>query len=452
MLNESGNPDANQQQVPTISAHLPASAPSVCPSSTPAVSIARVAKPIAAANGTMSTSRNAKPTPPAITSMSERQESADQLAQRAFGAFMSTIRDAIYFPLNPPPIPALGNAAGFSLRLRDRSGMGRDVLVAGRDQLLKLAAASPVLAGVGVEGLADAPQLELDIDRDKAGAEGLSMADIGTVLGAAFGSSYVNDFPNQGRLQRVVVQADVQRRMQPEDLARLTVRNAQGQMVPLSSVATARWVTGPVQLNRYNGYPTIRISGQAAPGSSSGDAMAEMERLVGQLPAGIGYEWTGQSYEERLSGNQAPLLYALSALAVFLCLAALYESWSIPFAVMLVVPLGTLGTVLLTATSGLANDVYFKVGLLTVMGLAAKNAILIIEFAKDLHAQGRGLVQATIEAARLRLRPIPMTSLAFMLAVLLVPVFFVVVRRIFGGSNPRKPRIDTAPLPSKEQA
>lgn len=180
--------------------------------------------------------------------------------------------------------------------------------------------------------------------------------------------------------------------------------------------------------------------------------MAEMERLVGQLPAGIGYEWTGQSYEERLSGNQAPLLYALSALAVFLCLAAFYESRSIPFAVMLVVPLGTLGTVLLTATSGLANDVYFKVGLLTLMGLAAKNAILIIEFAKDLHAQGRGLVQATIEAARLRLRPIPMTSLAFVLAVLLVPVFFVVVRRIFGGSNPCKPRIDTAPLPFKEQA
>ena len=408
----------------------------------------------------------------------EREESADALARRAFGTFMGTIRDAIVFPLNPPPIPALGNSSGFSLRLQDRGGLGLAALSGARDQLLKAAGASAVLAGVRIEGLADAPQLELDIDRDKAGAQGLAMADIGAALGAAFGSAYVNDFPNRGRLQRVIVQAEFTRRMQPEDLSRLAVRNAGGQMVPFSTFSTARWVNGPVQVVRYNGYPAYRISGQAKPGFSSGDAMAEMERLIGELPAGVGYEWTGQSYEERLSGNQAPMLYAVSALAVFLCLAALYESWSIPLAVMLVVPLGILGTVLLTGAFGLANDVYFKVGLLTVMGLSAKNAILIIEFAKDLHAQGRDLVEATLEAARLRLRPILMTSLAFMLgvlplmlasgassasqraigtavfggmltgtvlAVLLVPVFFVVVRKRLKGSE-RQRRLDAAHL------
>ena len=411
---------------------------------------------------------------------SEREDTAEQLAGRAFGAFMGTIRDAIVFPLSPPPIPALGSSAGFSLRLQDRGGLGLPALGAAKDQLLAAARGSTVLAGVRVEGLPDAPQLLIDIDRDKASAQGLDIAAIGQSLSAAFGSTYVNDFPNRGRLQRVIVQSDAVQRMQPEDLGRLPIRNAQGQLVLLSSVATTRWTTGPLQVVRYNGFPAYRISGQAAPGRSTGEAMDEMQRLVDQLPQGIGLEWSGQSYQERLSGNQAPLLFALSALAVFLCLAALYESWSVPFAVMLVVPLGILGTVLLTTFSGLANDVYFKVGLLTVMGLSAKNAILIIEFAKDLQAQGRGVAAAALEAARLRLRPILMTSLAFMLGVLplmlasgassasqraigtavfggmftgtllalvFVPVFFVVVRGRFRGSD-RQRRLDAERMAS----
>ena len=394
-------------------------------------------------------------------------EGATEIAGRAFGA-LSTIRDAIIFPVNPPPIRELGNATGFTFRLQDRGGLGHDALLAARNQLLGMAAKSPVLKGVRPEGLEDTPQLQLDIDRDKANALGVSFADINSALSNAIGSSYLNDFPNQGRQQRVILQADAPQRLQPEDLLQLYVRNSQGNMVPFSSFASSRWITGPVQLVRYNGYPAMKISGDAAPGYSTGEAMAEMERLVAQLPAGVGYEWTGGSLEEKTSGAQAPALFALSLIAVFLVLAALYESTSIPLAVLLVVPLGVLGALLGATLRGMPDDVYFKVGLIAIIGLSAKNAILIIEFAKDLQAQGRGLIDATLEAVHLRFRPIIMTSLAFILGVLplvvasgagsasqraigtgvmggmitatvlavfLVPVFFVVVRRIFKGSE-----------------
>jgi multidrug efflux pump len=409
------------------------------------------------------------------------ENSAAAIVDRAKRA-LSSIRDAIIKPVNPPPIRELGNATGFTFRLQDRGGHGAAALLAARNQLLELASKSPVLHDVRPEGLEDTPQLLLDIDRDKAGALGLSFADINTTLSTAIGTSYVNDFPNQGRQQRVIVQVDAPQRLRPEDLLKLYVRNSKGAMVPFSSFASSRWTTGPVQLVRFNGYPAYRISGEAAPGRSTGEAMAEMERLATQLPAGFGYEWTGQSYEEKTSGSQAPALFALSLLAVFLVLAALYESASIPFAVMLVVPLGILGSLLGASIRGLPNDVYFKVGLIAIIGLSAKNAILIIEFAKDLHAQGKGLVDATLEAAQLRFRPIVMTSLAFILGVLplvvasgagsasqraigtgvmggmitatvlavfLVPVFFVVVRKIFKGSE-RQRRMYAAHLEHKE--
>ena len=394
-------------------------------------------------------------------------ESASAIAAEASGAF-SKIRDAVVFALNPPPISALGNATGFSFRLQDRAGLGHEALLEARNQLLALAAESPVLAGARPEGLEDAPQLEMDIDREQASALGVSFTEISAVLGTALGSAYVNDFPNNGRQQRVIVQADIPDRAQLEDLEDLFVRNAAGDMVPLSAFSEASWELGPVQLARYNGYPAMKIAGNAAPGYSTGEAMAEMERLMGQLPLGFGYEWTGQSLQEKLSGAQAPALFALSLLAVFLCLAALYESWSIPAAVMLVVPLGILGSLAATLMRGLPNDVYFKVGLIAIIGLSAKNAILIIEFAKDLQAEGKGLIEATLEAVKLRFRPIIMTSLAFtlgvlplviasgagsasqraigtavmggmiaatVLAVFFVPVFFVVVRRIFKGKR-----------------
>lgn len=396
-----------------------------------------------------------------------KEDSADAIAGRAFGA-LSTIKDAIVFPLNPPPIRELGNATGFTFRLQDRGGLGHDALVAARNQLLGMAAQSKILAGVRPEGLEDAPQLQLDINRDKANALGLTFESINSVMSTLLGSSYVNDFPNQGRQQRVIVQADAPRRLQPEDLNKLYVRSATGTMVPFSSFTTSKWITGPVQLIRYNGYPAMKISGGAAPGYSTGDAMEEMQALVEKLPAGFGFEWTGQSLEEKTSGSQAPALYALSLIAVFLVLAALYESTSIPLSVMLVVPLGILGALLGVTLRGMPNDVYFKVGMIAVVGLSAKNAILIIEFAKDLQAQGKGLIEATLEAVHLRFRPIIMTSLAFILGVLplviasgagsasqraigtgvmggmitatvlavfLVPVFFVVVRTFFKGNE-----------------
>lgn len=290
--------------------------------------------------------------------------------------------------------------------------------MAARNQLLGMAGQSKVLKNVRPDGLEDSPQYQVDIDREKANALGVAFADINNVLSTALGSAYANDFPNYGRQQRVIVQADRINRMQPEDIMNLYVRNTQGSMVPMSAFAKGHWVVGPVQLVRYNGYPSVRISGDAATGASTGDAMDEMEHLASRLPAGIGFEWTGQSLQEKSSGSQAPALYALSLLAVFLVLAALYESWSIPAAVILVVPLGVLGALLGVTLRFMPDDVYFKVGLIAVVGLSAKNAILIIEFAKDLQAQGKGLIEATLEAVHLRFRPIIMTSFAFILGVL----------------------------------
>ena len=396
-----------------------------------------------------------------------QEHAAQSVAGRAFVA-LSKVRDAFIFPLSPPPIPELGTASGFSFRLQDRGGLGHDALLAARNQLLGMASKDPILAGIRPDGLEDASQIEMSIDREKAASQGVSFAAINSAISTGFGSNYVNDFPNAGRLQRVVVQADQEARMQPEDLLRLNVINTNGQSVPMSAFASVRWVTGPVQSIRYNGYPAMRIAGDASPGHSTGEAMDEMEKLATQLPAGIGYEWTGQSREEKLSGSTAPILLAFSLLAVFLCLAALYESWSIPMAVLLVVPIGVLGALLGAWSRGFANDVYFKVGLITIIGLSAKNAVLIIEFAKDLQATGKPVVEAALEAIRLRFRPIIMTSLAFMLGVLplaistgagsasqraigtgvmggmatativgvvFVPLFFVLVRSFFKGSK-----------------
>lgn len=346
--------------------------------------------------------------------------SAQALAGRAFGA-LSGIRDAFIFPLSPPPIPELGQASGFNFRLQDRGSKGHEALVAARNQLLGMASKSPVLTQVRPDGLEDAPQLQVDVDRDKAAALGVSFEAINSTLSTALGSAYVNDYPARGRLQRVVVQADATARMDAEGLLRMTVTNAKGQAVPLSAFSSTRWVKGAMQTVRYNGYPAMRLGGAAASGFSSGDAMAEMEKLAAQLPEGFGFEWTGISREEKLAGNQAVILYGFAILAVFLCLAALYESWAIPLSVILVVPLGVLGVVLATLLRGMSNDVYFQVGLVTIIGLSAKNAILIIEFAKDLQAQGKSAMEAALAAAKLRFRPIVMTSMAFMLGVL--PLF-----------------------------
>jgi multidrug efflux pump len=401
------------------------------------------------------------------------EHTAQALAGRATGALQG-VRDAFIFALSPPPIPELGRGTGFSFRLQDRGGNGHEALLAARNQLLGLASQSKVLVGVRPEGLEDAPQLQLDIDRDKASALGVSFDAINAAISTALGSAYINDFPNAGRLQRVIVQADAPARMQPEDLLNLNALNTKGQPVPLSAFANTRWVVGPMQTVRYNGYPTMRISGDAAPGRSTGDALDEMERLAAQLPPGFAFEWTGQSREEKLSGATVFILLGFALLAVFLSLAALYESWSIPVAVLLVVPLGVLGAVLGANLRDFPNDVYFKVGLITIIGLGAKNAVLIIEFAKNLQAQGKDLIEATLEACHLRFRPILMTSMAFILGVLplaiatgagsasqraigtgvmagmisatalgvfFVPLFFVVVRRLFKGSE-RQRRMD----------
>ncbi len=391
------------------------------------------------------------------------EHTVQSVIARAFGRF-STIKDAIIFPLNPPAINELGNSTGFDLELQDLAGLGHEKLLAARNQLVEMAAKNPTVAGVRVQGLEDASQLKIEMDEQKANALGVSSADINSTLQTCFGSAYVNNFINGNRVQRVSVQLDAPFRMSPDDVKDVYVRNRAGTMVPLSEFTTVSWVYGSPQLQHYNGFPSYEIIGAAAPGKSTGEAMDAMEQMVRQLPAGIGYEWTGQSYEERLSGSQAPMLYGLSLLVVFLCLAALYESWSIPLSVIMVVPLGILGALLATKLRGLPNDVYFKVGLLTIVGLATKNAILIIEYAKDLQAEGRDLIDATLEAVHLRLRPILMTSFAFILGVLplalsvgagsasrnaigtgvaggmlaatalgifLIPVFYVVVRRIF---------------------
>jgi len=377
---------------------------------------------------------------------------------------LRAVRDAKVTALQPPPIDNLGNSSGFSFRLQDRGQKGYAALMQAKDDLLAAAKASPVLQNVYAEGLPEAPLVQLMIDREAAAAQGVTFADINSTISTNLGSAYVNDFPNRGRMQRVIVQADTMGRMNPEDILSYNVKNARGDLVPLSSFARIHWAVGPTQIVGFNYYPAVRISGEAKPGYTSGDAIAEMEKLAGRLPRGFGYDWSGQSLQEKLSGSQAPFLLALSALVVFLCLAALYESWTVPLAVLLTVPLGICGAVLAASARGLPNDVYFTVGLVTIIGLAAKDAILIIEFAKTLRAQGMALREATLTACRLRFRPILMTGLAFVsgvlpmvvasgagaksqqalgtgvmggmiavvvLALLMVPVFFVVVQRLF---------------------
>jgi multidrug efflux pump len=338
------------------------------------------------------------------------------LAQRAQQHFFS-FRDAMVFAFAPPAVLELGNATGFDVFLQDRAGIGHEKLMEARNQFLGMAAQSKVLYQVRPNGLNDEPQYHLEIDDAKARALGVSISDINSTLSISFGSSYVNDFIDRGRVKKVYVQGQAGARMSPEDLKKWYVRNSAGTMVPFSAFAKGEWIYGSPKLARYNGVEAMEILGSPAPGYSTGEAMAEVEAIAKKLPAGVGISWTGLSYEERLSGSQAPALYALSLLMVFLCLAALYESWSIPIAVMLVVPLGIIGALMATSLRGLSNDVYFQVGLLTTIGLAAKNAILIVEFAKELHEQGRSLRDAAIEACRLRLRPIIMTSLAFVLGV-----------------------------------
>lgn len=391
------------------------------------------------------------------------------IAGRAMGTF-SQIKDAMVFAFNLPAIVELGTATGFDFQLIDQANLGHEQLTQARNQLFGMIAQHPdLLVGVRPNGLEDTPQFKIDIDQEKAQALGVSISDINTTLGAAWGGSYVNDFIDRGRVKKVYVMAEAPYRMLPSDIGNWYVRGSSGQMVPFSAFSTSRWEYGSPRLERYNGLPSMEILGQAAPGKSTGEAMDMMEQLASKLPTGIGFDWTGMSYQERLSGNQAPALYAISLIVVFLCLAALYESWSIPFSVMLVVPLGVFGALLAATMRGLTNDVYFQVGLLTTIGLSAKNAILIVEFAKDLmEKEGKGLIEATLEAVRMRLRPILMTSLAFILgvmplvistgagsgaqnavgtgvmggmvtatvlAIFFVPVFFVVVRRRFSRKS-----------------
>lgn len=394
----------------------------------------------------------------------ERQRpdlSVKAVTGKAMAYFMS-LKSAFVFAFPPPAVVELGTANGFNLFLQDNAGLGHAELLAARNQLLGMAAQDKRLMAVRPNGQEDTPELQLDIDTAKAAALGLRQADINQTIAAGWGSSYVNDFIDRGRVKKVFIQGDTDARMAPEDLQKWFVRNQQGDMVPFAAFASAQWRYGSPRLERYNGVPAMEIQGAAAPGYSTGDAMQAMIELATKLPAGIGIEWTGVSYQERLSGGQAPLLYALSLLVVFLCLAALYESWSVPAAVMLVVPLGILGAVVAALTQGLANDIYFQVGLLTTVGLAAKNAILIVEFAIERQQQGLDLPQAALAAVRLRLRPIIMTSMAFifgviplalahsagsgaqnalgvtviggtlassLLAVIFVPLFFVLIKR-----------------------
>ena len=344
------------------------------------------------------------------------ENSVFALAKRAQAHFFS-FRDSMTFAVVPPSVLELGNATGFDLYLQDQAGLGHAKLMEARNQFLGLAAQSKILAGVRPNGLNDEPQYQLVIDDERANALGVTMSDINTTLSIALGGSYVNDFIDRGRVKKVYVQGEAGSRMSPEDLKKWYVRNATGEMVPFASFASGTWVYGSPKLSRYNGVTAEEILGVPAPGYSTGQAMDEVESIIKKLPAGIGYSWTGLSYEERLSGSQAPALYALSLLVVFLCLAALYESWSIPISVMLVVPLGVIGALIATSMRGLSNDVFFQVGLLVTVGLSAKNAILIVEFAKELHEQGKSYTEAAIEACRMRLRPIVMTSMAFILGV-----------------------------------
>ncbi len=338
------------------------------------------------------------------------------LVQRAMGG-LSQVKEAMIFALNPPAIQGLGVASGFTFKLQDRAGQGHAELLAARDQLLGLASQSPLLTGVRPDGQPDAPQLRVNIDRIAARAMGLSIADINGTLGVMMGSAYANDFSRDGRVLNVLLSSEAEHRMTPQDVLDLRVRSNRGEMVPFSAFTTVEWTAGAPQLERYNGYPSLTISGTAAPGRSTGEAMAEMARLSGELPDGFAYEWTGISYEEQQAGGQVGALLALSLVVVFLLLAALYESWTIPISVLLVVPLGVLGAVLFSMARGLSADVYFNVGLITIIGLAAKNAILIVEFAKEAEAEGMSTFEATMAAVKLRLRPIIMTSLAFILGM-----------------------------------
>jgi multidrug efflux pump len=350
---------------------------------------------------------------------SERTEpgqSVQAVIGRAWGAF-SQIKDARVFPINLPPIPELGTASGFDLMLQDRGNIGHDALLAARNQMLGMSAQDPRVTGVRPNGMEDVPIFRIDLDYEKIKAMGINIEDVNSTLSTGWASTYVNDFVDRGRVKKVYVQGEASSRMLPEDINEWYVRNNAGDMVPFSAFATSYWDYGSPRLERYNGVPAMNLQGQAGPGFSTGDAMAAMEEMLTKLPPGVGLEWTGMSFQEKMAGAQAPALYGLSLLVVFLCLAALYESWSVPFSVMLVVPLGVLGALLAATLRGLDNDVYFQVGLLTTIGLSAKNAILIVEFAKALYDQGYDLWEATVEAARMRLRPIIMTSMAFILGV-----------------------------------
>jgi len=347
----------------------------------------------------------------------EPGQSVFALAERAQKRF-STYRDAMVFAFAPPAVMELGNATGFNLFLQDNAGVGHDTLMQARNQLLGMASQHPALMAVRPNGLEDEPQYQLTIDDEKARVLGVSLSEVNSTQSIAWGSSYVNDFIDRGRVKRVYLQGEASARMNPTDLSKWYLRNDRGEMVPFTAIASGEWIYGSPKLSRYNGVAAMEIMGEAAPGFSTGEAMVAIEELAKKLPQGIGVAWTGLSYEERISGDQAPMLYALSLLVVFLCLAALYESWSIPMVVMLVVPLGVIGALIATLGRGLTNDVFFQVGLLTTVGLTAKNAILIVEFAKDLHEQGMSLFDAAVEACRMRLRPIIMTSLAFTLGVL----------------------------------
>ena len=355
-----------------------------------------------------------------LTDWSERTSMADSvnaIIGKAWGVF-SQIQDAIIFPINIPPIQELGTASGFDFMLQDRAGIGHQGLIAARNQLLQMANTDPRFAGVRPNGMDDQPIFRIEIDYEKLKVLRLDIAEVNATLSIAWGGAYVNDFVHNGQIKKVYIQADAPYRMIPNDINKWYVNNNLGEMVPFTAFTSTYWEFGSPRLERYNGLPAVNIQGQAAPGYSTGDVMLAIEEMAEQLPQGIGIEWTGISYQERVSGDQAPFLYAISLLVVFLCLAALYESWAVPFAVMMVIPLGILGAVLAVTARELSNDVYFQVGLLTTIGLSAKNAILIVEFAKSRYEQGESLVNAVLEASRMRLRPIVMTSMAFILGVL----------------------------------
>ena len=393
---------------------------------------------------------------------------ADLKAKAVAGRSMvalSGIRNAMAFVFPPPAVVELGTAKGFDFQLLDRGGLGHAALMEARNQLLGIVAKDPRLVSVRPNGMEDVSEYRIDVDWEKAGALGVPISSIHRTISAAFGSAYVNDFIKGSQVKRVYVQADALYRMLPKDLEKLYVRNTSGKMVPFSSFATGRWTSGPPRLERFNGFPSMNIWGEPAPGKSSGEAMKAMEEAVAKLPKGIGFDWTGLSYQERMSSSQAPLLYAFSIFVIFLCLAALYESWPIPVSILLVLPLGVIGGVVASSLRGLSNDVYFQIGLLTTLGLATKNAILIVQFAKTRVEEGMGLIDATLEGARLRFRPIVMTSLAFgfgvlplalttgagagaqnaigtgvlggmvtatVLVVIFAPLFYVLIEKLFG--------------------